>query len=90
MVEDRKPLQARDMTLSDLGGVAELHRHCFTSEISIFSALSPALLKNYYGMFITEPESFAAVMEEPVSGRIVGFTFGTGRPGIQKRFLQRY
>jgi hypothetical protein len=41
MVEDRKPLQARDMTLSDLDLVAELHRHCFTSEISIFSALSP-------------------------------------------------
>jgi GNAT superfamily N-acetyltransferase len=90
MTEDKEPLRVRDMTLGDLDRVAELHRHCFTSEISIFSALSPDVLKRYYGMFVSEPESFAAVLEEPASGHIVGFTFGTGRPSIQKRFLHRY
>jgi GNAT superfamily N-acetyltransferase len=78
------------MTLDDLGGVVEVHKHCFSSDTSIFSALSPDVLKLYYGMFVEEPESFAAVLEEPVSGRIVGFTFGTTRPGIQKRFLRRH
>jgi GNAT superfamily N-acetyltransferase len=90
MADSREPLRVRDMTLSDLDGIAELHKHCFTSEVSIFSALSPDVLKLYYGMFVEEPESFAALLEEPISGRIVGFIFGTGTPGIQKRFLQRY
>jgi ribosomal protein S18 acetylase RimI-like enzyme len=90
MADSREPLRVRDMTLSDLDGVAELHKHCFTSEISIFSALSPDVMKRYYAMFVEEPESYAAVLEEPASGRIVGFTFGTRRPGIQKRFLHRY
>ena len=90
MGNDKKTLIVRDITLGDLYGIAELHKHCFTSEISIFSALSPDVLKLYYGMFVEEPESFAAVLEEPISGRIVGFTFGTGRPGIRKRFLHRY
>jgi len=90
MADSREPLRARDMTLNDLDGVVELHKHCFTSDISIFSALSPDVMKRYYGMFVEEPESFAAVLEEPVSGHIAGFTFGTTRPGIQKRFLRRY
>jgi GNAT superfamily N-acetyltransferase len=90
MADSREPLCVRDMTLSDLEGIAELHKHCFTSETSIFSALSPDILKLYYGMFVEEPESFAAVLEEPISGRIVGFAFGTTKPGIQKRFLHRY
>jgi GNAT superfamily N-acetyltransferase len=90
MADSREPLRVRDMTLSDLDGVAELHKHCFTSEISIFSALSPDVMKRYYAMFVEEPESYAAVLEEPASGRTVGLAFGTTRPGIQKRFLQRY
>jgi GNAT superfamily N-acetyltransferase len=90
MADSREPLRVRDMALSDLDGIAELHKHCFTSEISIFSALNPGVLKCYYAMFVEEPESYAAVLEEPASGRIVGFAFGTTRPGIRKRFLQRY
>jgi GNAT superfamily N-acetyltransferase len=90
MADGRQLLRVRDMTLSDLDGIVELHKHCFTSEISIFSALNPGVLKCYYAMFVEEPESYAAVLEEPASGRIVGFAFGTTRPGIRKRFLQRY
>jgi GNAT superfamily N-acetyltransferase len=90
MADERESLRVRDMTLSDLDGIAELHKHCFTTDISIFSALSPDVLKRYYAMFVEEPESYAAVLEEPASGRIVGFAFGTCRPGIRKRFLQRY
>ena len=90
MGEDKKPLIVRDMKLDDLDGVVEVHKHCFSSDRSIFSALSPDILKRYYGMFVEEPESLAAVLEDPSSGRIAGFTFGTTRPGIQKRFLHRY
>jgi GNAT superfamily N-acetyltransferase len=90
MADGKESLRVRDMKLSDLDGVVELHRYCFTSEVSIFSALSPGVLKRYYAMFVEEPESYAAVLEEPASGRIVGFTFGTSKPGIRKRFLRRY
>jgi GNAT superfamily N-acetyltransferase len=90
VTDNQKPLITRDMKMSDLYGVAELHKHCFKSDISIFSALNPEILKRYYGMFVEEPESFAAVLEEPASGSIVGFAFGTLKPGIQKRFLHRY
>ena len=83
-------LHVRDMRLGDLNDVASVHKNCFPSEISIFSALSPDVLKRYYAMFVEESESYAAVLEEPVSGRVVGFVFGTRRPGIQKRFLHRY
>ena len=90
MADGKEPLRVRDMKMSDLGGIAELHRSCFTSEISLFSALSPDVLKCYYAMYVEEPESHAAVLEEPVSGRIVGFVFGTTRAGIKRRFLKRY
>jgi GNAT superfamily N-acetyltransferase len=41
-------------------------------------------------MYVEEPESHAAVLEDPVSGRIVGLAFGTTRAGIKRRFLKRY
>jgi RimJ/RimL family protein N-acetyltransferase len=78
------------MRLEDLDDVADVHKNCFPIDVSIFSALSPDILKHYYAMFIEESESYAAVLEEPASGRVVGFAFGTQRPGIQKRFLKRY
>ena len=90
MTDVKEPLCVRDMKLSDLDGIVELHRNCFTSEISFFSALSPDFLKCYYAMYVEEPESYAAVLEEPVSGRIAGFVFGTTKAGIRKRFLKRY
>jgi ribosomal protein S18 acetylase RimI-like enzyme len=90
MAETKRLPKPRDMTLGDLDGVAELHRHCFTGSISIFTVLSDDVLKRYYTQFIEEPESFAAILEEPGTGRIVGMTIGTFNPNIQRRFLQRY
>lgn len=90
MADDKELLCVRDMRLNDLDGVAELHKHCFSSEISLFSALNSDILKRYYAMFVEEPESYAAVLEEPASGRIVGFAFGTSRVGIRKRFFRSY
>ena len=81
---------ARDMTLKDLNNVVEVHKNCFSSSVSIFSALNNDILKCYYAQFVKEPESYAAVLEEPVSGRVIGFTIGTRKEGIQKRFLQSY
>ncbi len=90
MTKSTEPPRARDMTLEDLDGVAEVHRCCFSASISIFSVLSLDVLKDYYALFVEEPESYAAVLEEPGSGRIIGATFGTRKPGIQGRFLQRH
>lgn len=90
MSDVKEPSRVRDMSLSDLDGIAELHANCFNSEISLFSALSPDVLKCYYALYVEEPESHAAVLEDPVSGRIVGFAFGTTRTGIKRRFLKRY
>ncbi len=90
MAEEKEQLHVRDMKLSDLDGVVEVHRNCFTSETSLFSALSPDVLKCYYAMYAEEPESYAAVLEEPASGRIAGFAFGTTKAGIKRRFLKRY
>ncbi|MCK4782949.1 MAG: GNAT family N-acetyltransferase [Desulfobacteraceae bacterium] len=90
MVQNRDTPLARDMALSDLSAVAELHRHCFSENVSLFSALSSDVLRHYYSLFVEEPESYAAVLEEPGTGRIIGVTFGTRKPGIRGRFVKRY
>ena len=82
--------QPRDMKISDLDDVNEVHKKCFSAFVSIFSALSSDILKLYYRMFIDEPESYAVVLEDQASGRVVGVVIGTGNPGIQDRFLKKY
>ena len=90
MAEDVDLPKARDMTLDDLDGVVEVHKDCFPVSVSIFSALDDNILKAYYSQFVKEPESYAAVLEEPGSGRVIGVTFGTRKPGIQGRFLRTH
>ncbi|MFC1677029.1 GNAT family N-acetyltransferase [Planctomycetota bacterium] len=90
MAEDADLPKARDMTLDDLDGVVKVHRDCFPSSVSIFSALDDSILKAYYAQFVEESESYAAVLEQPGSGLIVGVTFGTRKPGIQGRFLHTH
>jgi len=90
MAEDKDLPKARDMTLDDLDGVVAVHKHCFPSSVSIFSALDDSILKAYYAQFVEEPESYAAVLEQPGSGLIIGVTFGTRKPGIQGRFLRAH
>ena len=88
MAENADIPRARDMIIDDLDGVVEVHRDCFPSSVSLFSALNDGILKAYYAQFVKEPESYAAVLEQPGSGLIVGVTFGTRKPGIQGRFLR--
>ena len=90
MAEDMDSPKARDMTLDDLDGVVRVHKDCFPSSISVFSALDDSILKAYYAQFVEEPESYAAVLEQPGSGFIMGITFGTRKPGIQRRFLRTH
>ena len=78
------------MTLDDLDSVVQLHRLCFPVSISVFSAFSHDIVRRFYAQFVEEAESHAAVLEEPGSGCIVGVTFGTSKPGFQKRFLKRH
>jgi len=78
------------MTLEDVDGVVEVHRHCFPASVSIFSVLSRSIVKRYYELFVKEPESLGAVLVEPGTERVCGFAAGTLRPGIQKRFAKRY
>ena len=89
MTEITDSPEVRDMALNDLDGVVELHNHCFSGSVSIFSALSDNILKSYYAQVLEEPESYAAVLEEPNSGCIVGLSYGTMKPGLQGRFLRR-
>ncbi len=86
---DRSP-QPRDMTLEDLDAIAVLHRSCFPGTISIFTTLDDDLLKRYYALVIEEPESFATVLEDPISGDLVGLAIGTMKPGLQRRFVQHH
>jgi len=78
------------MTLEDVDGVVDVHRHCFPASVSIFSVLNRNIAKRYYALFVKEPESLGVVLEDLDLGRIVGFTAGTLKPGIQKRFAVRY
>lgn len=82
--------QARNLNSSDLEYIAELHKNCFADSISLFSSLSNDIIKCYYAHVLEEPKSYAAVLEEPISGRIVGLAFGTTRPGFQRRFLRQH
>lgn len=90
MPETMGSLRARDMTLEDVDGVVEVHRHCFPASLSIFSVLSRDVARSYYAQFVHEPESLGAVLEEPESGRIVGFAVGTVKPGFHSRFIRRH
>ena len=71
-----------------MDGVVELHRHCVSGSISIFSALSSDILRRYYAQVLEEAGDFGAVLEEVGTGRIVGLTYGTVNPGFQGRFLK--
>ncbi|MBA7472911.1 hypothetical protein ES707_08243 [subsurface metagenome] len=82
--------QPRDMRLSDLDDVAEVHRNCFPVSVSIFSALGNDIIKRFYAQAVEESESIATVLEEPGSGRVVGLAIGTMKSGFQKRFLRRH
>jgi len=82
--------RVRGMTLDDVDGVVEVHRHCFPASVSIFSVLNCNIVKRYYELFVKEPESLGAVLVEPETGRVGGFAAGTLKPGIQKRFAVRY
>lgn len=90
MTENSNAIQVRDMTLADIDGVVEVHRHCFPASISIFSVLNRSIVKRYYELFVSEPESLGAVLVESGTERIAGFTAGTLRPGVKKRFAIRY
>jgi len=90
MTQMTEQLRVRDMTLDDVDGVVEVHRHCFPASISIFSVLNRIIVKRYYELFVKEPESLGAVLVEPGTGRVGGFAAGTLKPGIQKRFAVRY
>lgn len=82
--------QARNMKSSDLAQIAELHRNCFPESISIFSVLSDNIVKCFYAQMLEEAECVVTVLEEPVSGCIIGLAFGTTRPGFQRRFLRQH
>lgn len=82
--------RARNMTLDDLDSIAELHRNCFPGSISIFSPLNDSILKYYYAQAVEEAESFAAVLEDPRSGSIVGLAIASIKPGFHRRFLRRH
>ena len=90
MKEMAQQPRVRDMTLEDVDGVVEVHRHCFPASVSIFSVLNRSIVKRYYALFVKEPESLGSVLAEPGSERIVGFAVGTLKPGIQRRFAVRY
>jgi ribosomal protein S18 acetylase RimI-like enzyme len=89
MTKMTEQLRVRDMTLEDVDGVVEVHRHCFPASISIFSVLNRNIVKRYYELFVKEPESFGAVLIEPGTERVGGFAAGTLKPGIHRRFVTR-
>lgn len=90
MTKMTEQLRVRDMTLEDVDGVVEVHRHCFPASLSIFSVLSRDVVRSYYAQFVQEPESLGAVLDEPESGRIVGFAVGTVKAGFNHRFVRRH
>lgn len=90
MTKGVDPPQPRKMTLSDLDQIAGLHRDCFPESISIFSALSDDVIKQFYKQALEESECTVTVLEETDSGRIIGLAFGTTRPGFQGRFLRNH
>ena len=89
MAQDICP-HPRCLRSCDLGQVAKIYSICFPPESSIFSALDPEIQMLYFQMIIDEPESYAAVLEDTVSNRIMGLTFGTRKVGIQSRFIRKY
>lgn len=89
MTEKGDSPQAREMTPSDLDGVAELHRQCFSTSASLLSALGHDIVKRSYAQAIEESETIAVVLEEPGTGRIVGFAVGTITLGFTRRFVRR-
>ncbi len=88
MTESKIALRIRDMTLEDLDDVAAVHKSCFPA--SIFSELDDELVKCFYRQAVEEPQSYAAVLEDPIIGKVVGFAIGTTKAGYRKRLLLRH
>jgi hypothetical protein len=76
------------MRLEDLDDVASVHKNCFPD--SIFSSLDDELVKCFYSQAVEEPQSYAAVLEDPANRRVVGFAIGTTKVGYRKRLLLRH
>ncbi len=80
----------RDMRSEDIPQVAEIHRKCFSDQVSLFSALHPTVVRHLYARYVEELESMGKVLVDPNSGRIGGFAAGTLKPGFHMRFLRAH
>ncbi len=90
MSTDSSDLIIRDMRAEDIAQVAEIHRKCFSDHVSLFSALHPKLARHLYARYVEELESLGKVLADPDSGKIVGFSAGTLKPGFHRRFLRSH
>lgn len=77
----------RDMRADEIDRVVELHRACFGDYF--LTALGDGVLHGLYAQAVADPRSFATVLEEDQSGRLIGLAVGTLDPGFHTRLLRR-
>ena len=76
------------MKLTDLCEVIEIHKNCFPSSLSIFTALGDNILKLFYTQAVTEQDNIAIVLEDLGSKHVIAFAIGTMTPGFRQRLVK--
>jgi len=88
-VNQKTSLPIRAMTLDDLDEVVLVHKKCFPASVSLFSALDDEVAKSFYRQAVKEPESYAEVLTNLETDKVVGFAIGTLNAGFRKRLVKR-
>lgn len=78
----------RDMTAADLDRVVELHKACFPEYF--LTGLGDRVVRRFYAEAVADPRSFAAVLEEDESRRLIGLAVGTLDPRFHTRLMRRH
>jgi predicted ATP-grasp superfamily ATP-dependent carboligase/ribosomal protein S18 acetylase RimI-like enzyme len=78
------------MCIEDIDAVVDIHRRCFSDQVSLFSVLHPKLAWHLYAQYVEEKDSLGVVLVDETLGFVAGYAAGTLKPGIQRRFLKRH
>ena len=88
MTQPLEQLHARDMTLADVDQVVALHQAAFPDYF--MTGLGRGMLRQFYRQAVTDPSTFAAILEQTAGGRIIGLAVSTYNPAFHTKLMRRH
>jgi len=86
MSDEANVPRPRLLRRTDAAEVARLHRALFPE--TFFAGLGERFLRHFYEQVAEGSKTLCAVLEDPVSGHVVGFALGTMEPGFYARVVR--